>query len=157
MLCYVMLCCVMLCYGMLCYIISHYIISYSIALNYLTLYYIISGAYAYIEASSPRVQGDVARLQTKPLYASRQICLTFFYHMMAAKSNMMGKLNVYIEEKGSKTLIFTQDKPQGNEWIRQALNLTPKGFFKVRNFSKRHYLMNFCSICRCGVIQSYWQ
>lgn len=96
-------------------------------------YFILTGAYAYIEASSPRVQGDVARLKTRQFYFTNAVCLTFFYHMMAYRASMMGKLNVYIEEKGAKTLIFSQDKPQGSDWNRQGINITPKGYFKVCN------------------------
>jgi len=90
------------------------------------------GAYAYIEASHPRRNGEVARLITRKLRPKKEICLTFFYHMLAKSQNAMGTLNVYLEEEGSpRSLIFTQNKSQGNKWNRGAITLKPKKCFKV--------------------------
>ena len=50
------------------------------------------GHYMYIEASAPRLRGDIARLLS-PRYTDRQdMCVQFYYHMYG---NGMGTLNVY--------------------------------------------------------------
>ncbi|XP_065060870.1 meprin A subunit beta-like [Rhopilema esculentum] len=89
------------------------------------------GAYAYIEASSPRVRGDVARLLTRTISSVSTTCLTFFYHMMAYKSYHMGTFNVYIEEDARKTLLFSKTGPVGSQWNRQSLTLRPKKEYKI--------------------------
>lgn len=82
------------------------------------------GAYAFIEASSPRKRGHVARLISKPLLSRKSKCMTFFYHMMAAKAYMMGTFNVYIQRGISKkTLVFTKNSPQGSEWNKQSIQI----------------------------------
>ena len=93
---------------------------------------LFSGAYAYIEASFPRVRGDVARLLTRTISSVSTTCLTFFYHMMAYKSYHMGTFNVYIEEDARKTLLFSKTGPVGSHWNRQSLTLRPKKEYKVR-------------------------
>ena len=92
----------------------------------------IVGAYAYIEASLPRVRNEVARLVTNELHTTSQVCLTFFYHMMASDPKRMGSLNVYMKQKGVKTNIFAKSGHQGSDWNREAITLNPKGNFTVR-------------------------
>ena len=67
-----------------------------------------AGTYLFIEASSPRSQGDKARLVSEQFnnVASTSRCLTFWYHMYGAS---IGKLNVIYKTPtgaNSETLIW---------------------------------------------------
>ena len=82
------------------------------------------GRYMHIEASSPRVTGDKARLISRPYTQSETNgtsaeCLTFYYHMFGY---YMGTLNVY-KVSGSDASgdnlgkpIWTKSGDQGNYW-----------------------------------------
>ena len=78
----------------------------------------------YIETSSPRVQGDNAKLEKSGLSFSTKKCLTFYYHMYGSS---MGTLNVYA---GSKK-IFTKSGNQGNKWYKASVDVTEPGASKV--------------------------
>ena len=41
----------------------------------------IAGSYIYIESSSPRREGDIARLLSGPYNSDQTVCVQFFYHM----------------------------------------------------------------------------
>ncbi len=82
----------------------------------------ISGTYLYIEASSPRLAGDKARLVSEQFnnIVSSKRCLTFWYHMYGAD---IGSLNViYKVPTGAvqETLIWNltgqQHSTQGSSW-----------------------------------------
>lgn len=71
-----------------------------------------TGFYAYIETSSPRLQGDNAKLEFRPsLTADTPTCVTFYYHMLG---RAVGELRVYVNDKK----VFSETKAQGNNWIR---------------------------------------
>ncbi|XP_078360420.1 MAM and LDL-receptor class A domain-containing protein 1-like isoform X2 [Oculina patagonica] len=79
-----------------------------------------NGNYAYIETSSPRVQGDNAKLVKNGLSFSTKKCLSFYYHMYG---NTMGTLNVYVGQKK----IFTKSGNQGNQWTLAKVDITEPG------------------------------
>ncbi len=91
------------------------------------------GAFPFIEASSPRKKGDVARLisrQFSSYYFSR--CMTFHYHMMAFNQGHMGDFNVYMQQgSNDKVLLFSRKGPQGSEWIEQSLTLQSAKPYRV--------------------------
>ena len=73
----------------------------------------------YIETSSPRVNGDKARLRFTGS-DSGAFCLKFFYHMLGRS---VGTLNVY---SGSKN-VFTKSGSQGNKWIEAKVPISSSG------------------------------
>ncbi|CAH3182980.1 unnamed protein product, partial [Porites lobata] len=70
-----------------------------------------NGYYMYIETSSPRRQGDKAKLQMSVSGNGAEACLVFYYHMYGGT---MGTLNVY----SGNELVFSVSGNQGNYWIR---------------------------------------
>lgn len=79
----------------------------------------------YIETSSPRVQGDNAKLVKSGLSFSTKKRLSFSYHMYGSS---MGTLNVYV---GSKK-IFTKSGNQGDKWHKASVDITEPGASTVR-------------------------
>ena len=65
----------------------------------------------YIETSSPRRQGDNAKLQVSVSGNGAAACLVFYYHMYGGT---IGTLNVY----SGNELVFSVSGNQGNYWIR---------------------------------------
>eukprot|EP00794_Sanderia_malayensis_P015012 gene15012-16561_t len=82
------------------------------------------GAFAYIEASSPRVEGDEARLVSKLLQGKK--CMTIHYHMYANEQDSMGALNIYVKDgtTGLEMKIFSKSGSQGSGWIKKSLDLS---------------------------------
>ena len=70
----------------------------------------------FIEASSPRKPGEIAKLDvTVPNKANRS-CLSFFYHIYGASA---GTLNVY----NGNTKVFSVSGDQGINWLMAERNL----------------------------------
>ena len=63
----------------------------------------------YIEASSPRRQGDKAKLQVSVSGNGAPACLRFYYHMYG---DSMGSLNVF----SGNSKLFIASGNQGNMW-----------------------------------------
>lgn len=75
--------------------------------------------YLYIEASSPRKEGDIAIIGTAPLFVPLDAALSFAYHMYGSS---MGKLAVTV---GGDEVWFKQGD-QGDEWKTATINLSSK-------------------------------
>ena len=97
----------------------------SISSNYICLeshhvtintYSLGNGFYIYIETSSPRVLGDVARLISPPILPSSPVCLTFWYHMYG---DTIGTLNVssLSGNSDSPDLLWSRSGNQSNGWL----------------------------------------
>lgn len=86
----------------------------------------VIGYYMYTEASSPRVPGDTAKLNSPRLRFSGDTCLQFYYHMYGAD---MGTFNVYID--GIK--VFSQSGPKGDKWLKAEVDVNLWGIYVVRN------------------------
>ena len=69
------------------------------------------GYYMYIEASSPRKQGDNAKLVLSLPGNGKLGCLSFYYHMYG---DNMGTLNVF----SGNMIVFTVSGDHGNIWIK---------------------------------------
>ena len=80
----------------------------------------------YIETSSPRVQGDYAKLSSPSLTFSGNMCLKFFYHMYGAT---IGKLEVTINGK----TVFSASANKGNKWLEAIISTSLSGMYSVRN------------------------
>jgi trypsin len=74
-----------------------------------------SGKYAYIETSSPRRNGDKARLEFKGSY-NGDMCMTFYYHMHGQTINA---LNIYNNNK----MVWTMKGQQGRAWKKASVTL----------------------------------
>lgn len=77
----------------------------------------------YIEASSPRRQGDNAKMSIT-LPVSRNSCLRFYYHMYG---KYIGALKV---EVGGST-VFQKSGNQGNKWSGVEVRLPVSGSLEV--------------------------
>ena len=93
----------------------------------------ILGYYAFIEASSPRSQGEKAWLYSPAFNgtASSSSCLIFWYHMYGAS---IGKLNIYqqnLNPTSSKTLIWTLSGNKGNKWNSGQVSVGKAKQYKV--------------------------
>ena len=86
----------------------------------------LQGYYMYIETSSPRQQGDNAKLNSPKLQFSGSMCLKFYYHMYGAN---IATLNVII--KGNN--VFTASGNKGNKWLRAAIDVSLSGKHAVRD------------------------
>ena len=80
----------------------------------------------YIETSSPRQQGDNAKLNTPKLQFSGSMCLQFYYHMYGTD---IAKLNVIINGNN----VFTASGNKGNKWLRAAIDVSLSGRRAVRD------------------------
>lgn len=98
----------------------------------------ISGHYMYIEASSPRLPNDTARL-ISPSYAptapGQPFCLQFYYNMYGVD---VGALNVYMTPSGrtsvtGKSPLWERNFNQGPKWNLGEITLYPVGSSQVRS------------------------
>lgn len=92
------------------------------------------GVFVYIEASSPRVKGDKARLMTKFFSATKeQQCLSFFLHMYSSNKTMMGQFNVYLNDDISKNqlLLHKSDSQGVNDWTNIQMKFKPTGHYQI--------------------------
>ena len=79
----------------------------------------------YIETSSPRQQGDKAKLNSPGLQFSGNMCLKFYYHMYGSD---IATLNVMINGNN----VFTASGDKGNSWLRAAIDVSLLGTYAVR-------------------------
>lgn len=85
-----------------------------------------TGYYMYIETSSPRKQGDNAKLNSPKLQFRGSMCLKFYYHMYGAN---IAKLNVIINGNN----VFTASGDKGNKWLVAAIDVSLSGKHEVRD------------------------
>ncbi len=92
--------------------------------------YFFLGKYVFIEASSPRVNGDNARLLSGNIPASNNACLHFWYNMNGAS---VGILRVYSQQSGANALPLWQlNGNKGTQWNQAQVKIPPqKTDFKV--------------------------
>ena len=79
----------------------------------------------YIETSSPRQQGDNAKLQSPKLQFSGNMCLKFFYHMYGSN---MGEFKVEINGVN----VFSKSGDQSNIWHEVKKDVNFSGMHTVR-------------------------
>ena len=65
----------------------------------------------YIETSSPRVEGDNAKLEISVSGNGELSCLEFYYHMYGES---MGTLTVF----SGSAVVFSASGNHGNHWIK---------------------------------------
>ncbi|XP_019616170.1 PREDICTED: deleted in malignant brain tumors 1 protein-like isoform X2 [Branchiostoma belcheri] len=76
-----------------------------------------NGYYMYIEASSPRQRGDIARLWSPVFDAYGTHCLQFAYHVYG---DSIGALRVLV----GNDLVFMRNTSQGNMWHDTKIDVT---------------------------------
>ncbi|XP_072014818.1 MAM and LDL-receptor class A domain-containing protein 1-like [Amphiura filiformis] len=74
-----------------------------------------AGWYMYIETSSPRIKGEVARFMSGLMAPTmgKNYCFEFWYHMFGPD---IDALNVYLNSGPQQTLIYHKFGTQANEW-----------------------------------------
>ena len=82
----------------------------------------------YIETSSPRKQGDAAKLNSPMLQFSGSMCLKFYYHMYGAN---IATLNVIINGNN----VFTASGNKDNKWLRADIDVSLSGKHAVRDIN----------------------
>ncbi|XP_020619343.1 MAM and LDL-receptor class A domain-containing protein 1-like [Orbicella faveolata] len=83
-----------------------------------------TGYFMYTETSSPRQQGDNAKLNSPKLQFSGNMCLQFFYHMYGST---MGTLNVEVNGVN----VFSKSGDQGKIWHEAKKDVNLSGMFTV--------------------------
>ncbi|XP_066293043.1 meprin A subunit beta-like [Branchiostoma lanceolatum] len=88
------------------------------------------GHFAFIEASSPRHDGDVAGLLSPISTARGPHCLKFYYHMYGAET---GSLNLlYMDARsGAKNQIWSKSGEQGDLWVEARVDIDAQTDFQV--------------------------
>jgi len=83
----------------------------------------------YIEASSPRKPGEIAKLVLTVPNSGNQSCLSFYYHMYGGSA---GNLSVY----SGNIKVFSVSGNQGDNWLMVERNLYLDGVVSnVQSFS----------------------
>lgn len=69
----------------------------------------------YIETSSPRTQGQKARLLSQSVAPTTSACVSFYYHMYGRN---IGSLNVYLKQQNGAlgAPAWTRKGNQQNKW-----------------------------------------
>ena len=85
-----------------------------------------TGRYLFIESSSPRRQGDTARLVSplmQPTHQTANCVFRFYYHMYGKH---VGSLLLFLTSnyKPRRVLLFNVTGNQGDKWIRGSLHFT---------------------------------
>ncbi len=90
-----------------------------------------------IESSSPRAQGDVAKLQSQFIQVTpNPRCFKFWYHM---KGSSMGRIDIDIQTESSVVPVWTLSGDQGSDWNH--------GSFEIPNLPGKKY-----KVCRFHTI-----
>lgn len=86
----------------------------------------------YIETSSPRRPGDVARLISSGfLPRFTRVCLRFWYHMYGSS---IGTLTVFAVRGNITTTLFVLSGNRGNQWFEARVNVPSfSSNYKVKN------------------------
>ena len=98
----------------------------------------------YIEASSPRVHGDNAKLELSVSGAGEESCLEFYYHMYG---DAMGTLTVF----SGNVVVFNTSGSHGNYWIKAEItiyldNRVSLNWYIMHNLKVKSQRFNRCPI-----------
>ena len=87
----------------------------------------------FIETSSPRIQGEKARLVGPKFTSSAsKRCLQFWYHMYGQS---IGSLTVYVKwgaGNKSEDALWTLSGSQSNKWLFGRVAVSRNGAYRVR-------------------------
>ncbi|XP_053381688.1 MAM domain-containing glycosylphosphatidylinositol anchor protein 2-like [Mercenaria mercenaria] len=83
----------------------------------------VQGKYLYIESSSPKDQGEFARLESPTLSSRRKTCMSLWYYMYG---DSIGNLTILIK-KGQNTksenVLFNISGDQGQRWCHAVVEI----------------------------------
>ena len=85
-----------------------------------------NGQYLFIEASQPRVRGDLAKLTTPPLTEELH-CLSFWYHMYGEETGSM-RVRIKIGKNGRDRIIWEENGEKPDKWFKAEIEINPKYF-----------------------------
>ena len=90
----------------------------------------LTGYYMFIEASSPRKQGDNAMIGSAVFTPTSTCQVRFFYHMYGRH---IGTLNVYTRTSttGPMNKIWTKTGAQGDKWVKATASISVSSNFQV--------------------------
>ncbi|XP_071956934.1 MAM and LDL-receptor class A domain-containing protein 2-like [Antedon mediterranea] len=86
-----------------------------------------SGWYIYIETSSPRLNGDRAKISSYVIKSTVQTCtMRFWYHMLG---DHIGTLNVYTRTMVNAPMVleWTQEGDKGDKWFFGSVDVRSRG------------------------------
>ncbi|XP_033751987.1 MAM and LDL-receptor class A domain-containing protein 1-like [Pecten maximus] len=86
------------------------------------------GHYAFIEASSPRVPGDIARIQSQSFTPGGSRCFHFWYFLTGSG---IGSLNVYLVTASGNQTLWSLSGNQKNMWQSAQVSLNSTTQFTV--------------------------
>ncbi|XP_078334103.1 MAM and LDL-receptor class A domain-containing protein 1-like [Crassostrea virginica] len=89
-----------------------------------------TGHYLYLEASSPRRQGDRCWLVSPRFSATTNTCFQFWYSM---SGQGIGSLSVIVKypDAGTNTTVWSLSGDQGNRWIQGQVPITASRNYQV--------------------------
>lgn len=93
------------------------------------VFFLGSGYYLYIEASSPGQPNDTARLLSPLLQSTNLRCLQFWYHMYGFD---VDNFNVYKKSSGKLgNPVWTRRGNQGNIWRHATVSITSQNQYQI--------------------------
>ena len=105
----------------------NYVITYTVTMFAM----LFAGSYIFIEASSPRVEGDKAIIEAGPFQADQNYCFKFHYHMYGKH---IGRLSVYLTwaNETNLQLLWSENTSNVGQWQEASLNVRSIKQFNVR-------------------------
>jgi hypothetical protein len=94
-----------------------------------------SGYYVFVETSSPRRQGDKARL-VGPKFnpSSTKRCIQFWYHMFGRSTGSLSVLAKWGAGNKSEATLWTLKGSQGSQWSFGRISVSRNDAYRVSNF-----------------------
>ncbi|GFN85250.1 MAM and LDL-receptor class a domain-containing protein 2-like [Plakobranchus ocellatus] len=88
-----------------------------------------AGHYMYIETSSPRKPGEIARMVTQRYPPTNGRCLKFWYHMYG---QTVGTLALFVRnEQGKEILLDSKSGNYGDQWLLTEFDVTSLSSFQL--------------------------
>ncbi|XP_039254872.2 MAM and LDL-receptor class A domain-containing protein 1-like [Styela clava] len=94
------------------------------------------GDYAYIDASTPRDEGDGAMLESPEYLVESDMCFHFWYHMFGTD---IGNLTLYrkVPKSGKLIPLWTNGGNKGSQWLEATVDMRKRGITKLVLEAKR--------------------
>ena len=104
----------------------------------------------YTETSSPRQQGDNAKLHSPKLLFSGNMCLQFFYHMYGSS---MGEFKVEVNGVN----VFSKSGDQSNIWHEVKKDVNLWGIYTVREVFEATLKLLRIKLLQCSSNYMSWR
>ena len=85
----------------------------------------------YLEASAPRLEGDIARL-ISPVLKAGNSCLTFYYHMFDVEKDLDKVVFAQLKVKVDGKSVWQTSGNHGNRWYKAMASINSENPFQVR-------------------------